>query len=225
MYRKGRYDSGMSKERVPEQYWPQDRPLSRWELKMQERDDHSQWFIERFENLAAAGEDLAGEARFADALAPRHATIVDAGSGHGRIGIELAHRGHDVIGVDVDPILIAEADRLEPSARWVIADIAVPEVLSEIAGTVDLIVCGGNVITFLAPGTTVHALNNFRLWLKPSGRAVVGFGAGRGYEWNTFRQDVQAAGLHIDYEFSTWDGRPFTASSDFIVAVLSQSVQ
>ena len=52
-----------------------------------------------------------------------------------------------------------------------------------------------------------------------NGRAIIGFGAGRGYEFSEFLADLEAAGLTLGLALSTWDLRPFTADSDFLVAV------
>ena len=59
--------------------------------------------------MEAEGRDLAGEARFVDALAPRAARVLDAGCGPGRVGAFLHALGHTVVGVDVDPVLIVAA--------------------------------------------------------------------------------------------------------------------
>ena len=48
---------------------------------------------------------------------------------------------------------------------------------------------------FLAPSTRVEVLRRFGTHLADDGRAVVGFGAGRGYEFSEFLSDVEAAGL------------------------------
>ena len=68
---------------------------------------HSQWYIERFRTMAAEGADLGGEARLVDAMVPPRSRILDAGCGPGRVGAVLHERGHTVVGVDVDPELIA----------------------------------------------------------------------------------------------------------------------
>jgi 2-polyprenyl-3-methyl-5-hydroxy-6-metoxy-1,4-benzoquinol methylase len=44
-----------------------------------------------YERRAAAGEDVHGEANFVQRFAP--ASVLDAGCGTGRVGIELARRG------------------------------------------------------------------------------------------------------------------------------------
>jgi len=37
---------------------------------------------------------------------------------------------------------------------------------------------------------------------------------------DTFREHAAAAGFHEDLLLSTWDLRPYAASSDFLVAIL-----
>ncbi len=50
--------------------------------------------------------------------------VVDLGAGTGRVAIDLADAGFDVIAVDLDPVLLAELDRVgRPSIRTVAADI------------------------------------------------------------------------------------------------------
>ena len=51
---------------------------------------------------------------------------------------------------------------------------------------------------------------------------MVGFGAGRGYDFGDFFADVEAVGLRRDQTFATWDLRPFGDASNFVVAVLSR---
>ncbi|MEI2696809.1 MAG: hypothetical protein V9E94_00195 [Microthrixaceae bacterium] len=49
---------------------------------------------------------------------------------------------------------------------------------------------------------------------------AIGFGAGRDYDFDDFRADVDAAGLRLELELGTWDLRPLTSESDFLVSVL-----
>ena len=184
--------------------------------------NHSTWYIERFRTMASEGKDLAGEARLVDAMVGRNARILDAGCGPGRVGGELHARGHDVVGVDVDPVLIAAAEQDHPGPRWLVGDLAELDLAANgITERFDLVVCAGNVVTFLAPSTRVQVLTRLGQHLQVDGRAVVGFGLGRDYELDDFRADVTAAGLTISMELSAWDVRPFDDESDFLVAVLT----
>ncbi|SDQ50438.1 Methyltransferase domain-containing protein [Arthrobacter crystallopoietes] len=193
-----------------------------WEAQKRENPGHSAWYIKRFENMRAQGNDLHGEARLIDAMAERGSRILDAGCGPGRLGGELAVRGHQVVGVDVDPELIEAARRDHPDVNWLVGDLAELDLAARgIAEAFDLIVCAGNVLTFLAPGTAPEVLARLARHLAPEGRLVTGFGAGRGYDFDQFMADAAGAGLATDHKFGTWDLRPFTPSSDFLVAVFS----
>lgn len=197
---------------------------SNWMAMVEANPDHSVWYIERFRQMEAQGDDLGGEARLIDAMVPRGSRVLDAGCGPGRVGARLAAAGHTVVGVDVDPALIEAAEQDYPGPTWLVGDLAeldLPE--RGITEPFDAIVCAGNVMTFLAPSTRRAVVANFASYLAPAGRAAVGFGAGRGYDFDEFFADVEAAGLTVDLKLSTWDLRPFTADSDFLVAILSAS--
>jgi SAM-dependent methyltransferase len=187
-----------------------------WLQKIAANPGHSQWYIERFRTMARNGADLGGEARLIDAMVARGARILDAGCGAGRVGGLLAAAGHDVTGVDLDPELIAAAEQDYPGPDWRVGDLA------ELAlpGRFDVIVCAGNVMTFVAPDTRAEILGRMRAHLADQGRAVIGFGAGRGYEFDDFLADAAAAGLASDVLLSTWDLRPFGPGSEFLVALL-----
>jgi SAM-dependent methyltransferase len=192
-----------------------------WMRKVAADPGHSHWYIERFRAMARAGDDLAGEARFVDAMAPRGARILDAGCGPGRLGGYLADAGHHVVGVDVDPALIAAAEQDHPGPRWLVGDLAELDLPARgIAEPFDVIVSAGNVMTFLAPSTRGQVLGRLRAHLKRDGRAAIGFGAGRDYGFVEFLGDAAAAGFEPDLLLSTWDLRPFTDESGFLVAVL-----
>ena len=192
-------------------------PPSAW-VRMTEADPgHSPAYVERFRRLAAQGDDIVGEARLVDAMLARGSRVLDAGCGPGRIGGHLARAGHDVVGVDVDPVLIAAAEEDHPGPRWLVGDLAE----FELPDRFDAIVCAGNVVTFLAPSTRVEVLRRFRAHLADGGRAVVGFGAGRDYTFDDFLADARTAGLVPSVLLSTWHLHPFTPVSDFLVAVLT----
>jgi len=200
------------------------RPRTRWEAQVEANPQHSHWYVDRFRRMAAQGADLAGEARLVDAMMARGSRVLDAGCGPGRVGAELAARGHAVVGVDVDPVLVAAAEEDHPGPTWLVGDLAALDLPARgIDEPFDVVVCAGNVLTFLAPGTEVEVLRRMGAHLAPGGRVVVGFGAGRGYAFDAFFADVGAAGMRVDVALSTWDLRPFGEGSDFLVAVLARA--
>ena len=194
---------------------------SAWMRKVAADPNHSSWYVERFRSMAAAGRDLAGEARLVDAMVGRGARILDAGCGPGRMGAELARLGHDVVGVDIDPVLIAAAVEDHPGPRWVVEDLAELDLPARgISEGFDAIVCAGNVMTFLASSTRVEVLRRFRGHVRAEGRVVIGFGADRDYEFSAFLTDAREVGLEPELLLSTWDLRPWREDSEFLVALL-----
>lgn len=192
-----------------------------WAKLTRENPEHSNWYVERFRSMAAEGADLAGEARLVDAMVARGSRILDAGCGPGRVGGFLAEAGHQVVGVDIDPVLIEAARQDHPGPQWLVGDLAELDLPAQgITEGFDAVVCAGNVMTFLAPSTRREVLRRLRNHLREGGRAAIGFGAGRGYAFDDFLADARSAGLVPDLMLSTWDLRPFTTDSDFLVAVL-----
>lgn len=185
--------------------------------------EHSERYAQRFRDMAAEGKDLAGEARFIDAMAARNSRILDAGCGPGRVGAFLHVLGHDVVGADLDPELIAAAEVDHPGPTWLVGNLAELDLGADGIEPFDVIVCAGNVVTFLAPSNRQAALSRLGAHLADEGRLVIGFGAEREYEFSDFRSDVSAAGLRIDVQLSTWDLQPFAADSEFLVAVISRA--
>ncbi|MBT0768800.1 methyltransferase domain-containing protein [Kineosporia sp. J2-2] len=193
-----------------------------WLRNVEQNPAHSQWYINRFRAMAAQGADLDGEARLIDAMVPRGARILDAGCGPGRLGGYLAGRGHDVVGVDIDPALIDAAEDDHPGPNWLVGDLAELDLPARgVAEPFDAIVCAGNVMTFCAPSTRPAILRRFRAHLAERGRVVIGFGSGRGYDFDEFLVDAAKAGFNADVLLSTWDLRPFSPDDDFLVAVFS----
>lgn len=195
-------------------------PPGQWQQMVARDPGHSARYIERFRMLAANGQDLFGEARLIDAMVGRGATILDAGCGPGRHAGYLHAAGHRVVGVDVDPVLIAAAQADSPGPDYLVADLAGFELPADLPQQFDAILCAGNVMAFLHPDTRVPALSGMAARLAPAGRAVIGFGAGRGYDFDDFLADTEQAGLELQQRFATWDLRPFTAEEQFQVAVL-----
>lgn len=183
--------------------------------------DHSRWYIDRFRRMAADGADLAGEARLLDAIVARGARILDAGCGPGRVGAELAARGHTVVGVDIDPELIAAAVADHPGPTWMVGDLAGLDLPARgEPDPFDAAIIAGNVMAFVAPGSEAQVLARVARHVRPDGVVVVGFGTERGYAVADFDTHAAAAGLEREQRFATWDLRPWHASSTFVVTVL-----
>jgi SAM-dependent methyltransferase len=192
-----------------------------WEQKLAVEPGHSAWYVKRFRRLASDGVDIVGEARTVDAMLDRRSRVLDAGCGPGRVGGHLHLAGHTVVGVDIDPVLIEAAEHDHPGPTWLVGDLAVLDLAARgIPEPFDVVVSAGNVLPFAAPSTRADILRRFWEHLTPGGRAIIGFGTDRDYEVDTFREHAAAAGFHEDLLLSTWDLRPYAASSDFLVAIL-----
>jgi SAM-dependent methyltransferase len=182
---------------------------------------HSQWYVERFRRMAAEGVDLGGEARLVDAMLPPAARVLDAGCGPGRVGAVLHDRGHTVVGVDADPVLIEAAEADHPGPRWLVGDLA--ELDLSAAGEsepFDAAVLAGNVMVFLAPGTEAAVLGRVAAHVRPDGFVVTGFHTNRELSIDTFDRAVAEAGLVHEHRFATWDLRAWHDDADFAVTVL-----
>ena len=68
--------------------------------------------LDEYEARFAVGDAVHGEADLVASLAPT--SVLDAGCGTGRVAIELARRGIEVVGVDADPDMLERAER-QPS--------------------------------------------------------------------------------------------------------------
>jgi SAM-dependent methyltransferase len=192
---------------------------TRWVTETAE--GHSRWYVGRFRRLAADGVDLGGEARLVDAMVARGSRILDAGCGPGRVGAVLQARGHVVVGVDADPVLVAAAREDHPESTWLVADLAELDLpAAGIAEPFDAAVMAGNVMPYVAPGTERAVLVRLAAHLVPDGFAVVGFGTDRGYPLAAFDDDLGAAGFALEHRFATWDLRPWGPGADFVVSVL-----
>jgi len=154
-----------------------------------------------------------GEADFITALAPR--SVLDAGCGSGRVARELAARGIDVVGVDAEPTMIAEAQRRNPDLEWHAADLA----SLALERTFDVVVMAGNVPLFTVPGTNAAVVAGCARHVAPGGALVSGFQLGRGYELAEYDAHCQAVDFELDARWSTWDREPFPGDGSYAVSV------
>jgi SAM-dependent methyltransferase len=171
-------------------------------------------YDERWERMAAAGQNPHGEADFVWRYAPT--TVLDAGCGTGRVAIELARRGADVVGTDLDPDLLERARAKAPDLLWHRSDLAT----LDLGRTFDLVVMAGNVIGFVAAPDRSAAVAALAAHVAPGGRLVSGCQLRAGWP-STDEYDAwcAAGGLVLEDRFATWDGQPLGADPDYSVAV------
>jgi SAM-dependent methyltransferase len=180
-------------------------PPTRWALA----GDDNRGYGETFAQRLADGADIDGEARLADALAPRQARILDVGSGMGRVSAALLARGHRVLAVEPDPALRAQSQATYPDLE-VLPHEALSLDPAEV-GVFDLVVAVGNVMIFLGEDTERAVLARMADLLAPGGRVLVGFhltgvkSGSRTYPADEFTADVAAAGLRVVHRFGSYE--------------------
>jgi SAM-dependent methyltransferase len=167
----------------------------------------------RFDALAAEGIDVHGEAELVRAFDP--SSVLDAGCGTGRVAIELARHGIDVVGVDVDPSMIAEARRRAPELEWVRADLST----LSLGRRFDVVVLAGNVPLFCPEPSRPDLVAACAAHVGGGGVLVAGFGLDRGYGLDAWDRSCEAAGLFLADRWATWDRRPFHHAGHYAVSV------
>lgn len=167
----------------------------------------------RFDELAASGTDVHGEAAFVQRLGP--ASVLDAGCGSGRVAAELARRGIEVVGVDMDASMLAAASRRHPELSWIGADLCT----LDLGRRFDVVLMAGNVPLFTPPGTQPALVAACARHIAPGGALVAGFSTDHGYSADQYDQDCAAAGLVLEARVATWDGEPFPGDGTYAVSV------
>ncbi len=170
-------------------------------------------YAARFEQLAAEGTDVHGEATFCESLLSPGGGVLDAGCGAGRVAIRLAERGFDCVGVDVDPSMLDAARRRAPEMSWVRADLAG----LDLGRSFDLVVAAGNVVPLVAEGTESTVVARMVAHVAPGGALVAGFGLDRSHLPPMAAQVLlddydawcAAGGLVRELRFATWEGEPY----------------
>ncbi len=166
---------------------------------------------------AEAGEDVHGEANAVLALHPsRPLHVLDAGCGTGRIAIELAHHGVDIVGVDIDARMLDRAREKAPELDWRLDDLAT----CALGCSFDLILLAGNVMLFVTPGTEAQVVRNMARHLVPHGLLVAGFQRGRTvYDLAAYDAAATTAGLILHERWATWQGAPWTPTDPYAVSI------
>ena len=184
---------------------------SRWAAER--TSDRGPEYDDKWHRMAEAGVSVYGEADFVDRYRP--ASVLDAGCGTGRVAIELARRGIDVVGVDLDAAMLDVARGKAPELDWVEASIEHVDLRRQF----DVVVTAGNVMIFLTPGSEPAVVRNLARHLRPGGRLISGFQLGSGYGLDRYDDACTTAGLALVERFATWDGAPFSPGGDYAVSV------
>jgi len=184
---------------------------NRW---LQSRTVSGDQYDATYERRAAAGEDVHGEADFVGRFSP--GSVLDAGCGTGRVGRELARRGMDVVGVDIDPGMLATARAKGPGVPWHEADLAT----LSLGRAFDAVVMAGNVMIFVAPGSEERVVASMAAHLAPGGRLIAGFQIQPGrLAVEAYDAFAIGAGLTLEERWATWDCVPWVAGGGYAVSV------
>ncbi|HET7486464.1 MAG TPA: class I SAM-dependent methyltransferase [Acidimicrobiales bacterium] len=190
--------------------------MSRWERtnRMGAAD-----YDRRFEEAERAGTDVHGEASFVASLVPAGGSVLDAGCGTGRVAAELARRGFQVVGADLDERMLEGARAKAPELDWRRLDLAAPGLAAALGRRFDAVVAAGNVMIFLEPGTEAAVVANLAGALAPGGVLVAGFQLGGGHlPLDAYDAHCRSAGLELAERWATWDREPW-AEGDYAVSV------
>jgi SAM-dependent methyltransferase len=185
---------------------------ARWRAAISLDDYEARW-----QRMVESGEAAHGEADLVSSLADvaGPGAILDAGCGTGRVAIELARRGFEVMGVDLDPDMVAFAAQKAPELPWLAADLATMELGRRFA----IVVMAGNVLLFARPPDRDAIVGNLAAHVQGDGLLVAGFclEAG-GSPLAAYDESCAKAGLVLVERFATWDRAPFTGG-DYHVSV------
>ncbi|MEM9611155.1 MAG: class I SAM-dependent methyltransferase [Actinomycetota bacterium] len=168
-------------------------------------------YVSRWDRQEAEGHDVHGEADAVDRVGGR--TVLDGGCGTGRVAIELARRGWEVVGVDGDADLLAHARRRAPALEWHHADLTT----AELQRRFDVVVLAGGVLSFVDGASRPHLVPNLVRHLADGGHLISG-GPADPAEVLGWSGWCAAAGLTPVHEWATWDGHRYEGG-DYLVTV------
>lgn len=184
-----------------------DNVVSKW------KSVHTGAYDAKWAAMAKDGHNVHGEADFVERFSPT--SVLDGGCGTGRVAIELARRGCEVVGVDLDEPMIQAAEAKAPEIDFHLGDLAT----IDLNRTFDVAALPGNVMLFVAPGTEADVVQNMADHLHDGGRLIAGFQLARGVTVTDYDAMASSAGLTLEEHWSTWDGQPVNDDADYAVLV------
>lgn len=174
-------------------------------------------YQERFDALSRAGMDVHGEAKLVMSLGPRN--VLDAGCGTGRVAINLAERGIEVVGVDMDSSMIAEARRRAPDLVWIEHDLAD----LDLGCGFDVVVLAGNVPLFCPAERRGALVERCAAHVDQGGFLLAGFRLGGGFSLDDYDRGCEQAGLTLSGRWATWEKEPFDPDGPYAVSLHQRS--
>ena len=181
-------------------------------------------YQQRFDDLAASGVDIHGEASFVASLVAPPVRVLDAGCGTGRVATQLTALGYHCVGVDADAEMVDVAEQRDPATTWVRQDLSRMQLRSQ---AFELAVLAGNVVPLLAPGTLLAAVQRVAAHLQPGGFLVAGFGLDAAHLPDgcpvtplvDYDRACEVAGLSYLRRYATWEKTPWVDGGGYAVSV------
>lgn len=167
-------------------------------------------YDQRFVHFDRSGASAHGEADLVERVLAEcgGGRVLDAGCGMGRVAIQLARRGIDVEGADLDPELLDFARRRAPHLVWHHVDLAT----MQLPRRHRVVVMAGNVMIFCRPEHRRAVVHTAAQHLEPGGVLVVGFALETGRDALTLDEyDALCADCELSLveRYATWEGEPF----------------
>jgi trans-aconitate methyltransferase len=114
--------------------------------------------------------------------------------------------------------MLQQAAHKAPQITWVMGDLADPHLA--VGGPFELVLLAGNVLIFVEQGTEPAVIANLARRLSPGGLLVAGYSRRPGgFDVAGHDAAAERAGLTLVHRWATWDRRPFSGASEYVVSV------
>ncbi len=126
-----------------------------------------------------------------------------------------------MVGVDIDPVLIAAARAAHPGATWVVSDLVRLDLAA--AGETELFdgaFIVGNVLDFVTPEHRGSVLERIAAHLLPDAFLVIGCRADHDFTADDVDTALVGLDLTLEHRFATYDLRPWEPDAQFSVSIV-----
>jgi SAM-dependent methyltransferase len=191
------------------------RASERWR-KWKEQTDLTEYEA-RWQQMEAEGRRIHGEADFVERFlaGPGIRRVLDAGCGTGRVAVELASRGHDVVGADNDSDMLEWARPKSDAVTWMLADLS----SVRFDRPFDAIVMAGSVLVYAEPPRRHLIVPNLAAALVNGGYLITGTEFAPAFDLEGYDLWCKGANLHLVERYASWDGDKFVEGGDYAVSV------